>query len=98
MDDLAPDRTKPALVIGGAAALLPFVIHASSSSVTTVNGVVTEASYRDNVALACGVVAIVTGVIAAALARRPGMRPQLVGALVIIALGVWQILRGIGRA
>lgn len=98
MDDLKPDRTKAALVIGAIAAILPFLIHMSSSSTTTVNGVVTDASYRDNFALAGGVVAILAGLIAIAVANKATQKPQLVGGLAVAALGIYQILRGLGKA
>lgn len=73
------------------AGLLPFVVQLSSSRVVIENGVV-DATYRDYVAITGGVIALLCGVFALAGARRA----QVVGALVVLALGGLQLARGFG--
>jgi hypothetical protein len=95
-EDLSIRSTDKTLtIIGAIAAIVPFVIHASSSSSVTENGVVVASSYRDNVALAGGIVAVLCGLAAAALARRSG-GARIGIAIAVLALGAYQIARGLG--
>jgi len=95
-EDLSIRSTDKTLVgIGGLAGIVPFFIHASASSTVTVNGEVTSATYRDNVALACGVIALVCGIAAVALARKSG-GSRIGMAIAIAVLGAYQIAHGLG--
>jgi len=95
--DLAPARDKPAAIAGAISGFVPFVIHSSTSSSVTVNGVVESAGYRDNVALGAGVLALACGLIALLFAVKGKAPPARLGlAIAVIALGAYQIARGIG--
>src|SRR5262245_55838673 len=52
------------LVAGLVAAVLPFLVTVASTSVTYEDGRITSASYRDNLAVACGAVALAIGALA----------------------------------
>jgi hypothetical protein len=87
-NDLARGRigglASTAAVIGA----IPFFVHVS----TTDNG-----TYRDWVALPCGAIALVCGLVALVPALRgPGKGARLGLAAVAVALGVLQLLRGVG--
>jgi hypothetical protein len=90
--------SKTWTVIGLIAGLLPFLISTSSSSSTTVNGQITSFAYRDNFALAGGAVALLCGIIAAISERKPSdvRTKRLLVAFAIVALGGFQIARGLG--
>jgi hypothetical protein len=86
------------LLAGGAiAGLIPLFVHISESSTVMVNGEVVNATTRDYLALACGVVAALIGGIAAAGAVRSkaGGRALAI-ALAVVALGAYQIAHGFG--
>ncbi|CAN5878401.1 hypothetical protein BH11MYX3_BH11MYX3_26370 [soil metagenome] len=95
--DLSSGKGAMSAVITGAiAAAIPMMFHASSSSVSTVNGRVVSATYRDWVAIGCGGFAIVCGIAAIVMAiKSRAKRALLFGALVIVAGGI-QIARGTG--
>lgn len=85
--------------IGGVGAALPFFIHYSASSSTTVNGVVTSSSFIDYVALAGGGIAVLFGIVSLALLgktapTKKSLRAALGGGLLLV--GVFQLLRGLG--
>jgi len=98
MDDISvrvPDR--PVVILGAIAAIVPFFGSSVTSSSVTANGRVTEFSYRDNVALACGVIAAVCGLIALLLAlKHKGGAARIGAAVVVLALGGIHIARGLG--
>ena len=95
-EDLSIRSTDKTLAgIGGIAGLVPFFFHATTFSTTTVNGQVVEASYRDNVALACGAVALLCGIAAVAMARKSG-GSRIGMAVVVVLLGAYQIAHGLG--
>jgi hypothetical protein len=81
-----------------AAALIPFFGHYTTSSSISENGEVVSATYRDYVALAGGALAIVLGGVAVLGALKAteqrNLRLGIVGGA--IALGVLQVLRGLG--
>jgi hypothetical protein len=84
---------------GIAAGLIPFGLSFHTSSATSLNGVVTSATYLDYVALAGGAVALVLGVASiGSIARvEPALRGKRIGLTVlVIALGALQIARGLG--
>src|SRR5258705_10659198 len=88
---------KPLMILGAIAGAVPFIISSTSTSSTTVNGVVTSFTYRDNVALAGGAVAAVCGLIAVALAvKNKGGAARIGAALAVLALGGYQVARGLG--
>lgn len=68
----------------------------STSSVTE-NGQTIASSYRDNVAIGAGAVAVLLGIIAAAMAakNKSGSTRLAIG-VAVIALGVFQLARGFG--
>ena len=95
-EDLSIRSTDKTLAgIGGLAGLVPFFIHATSSSTVTVNGEVTSATYHDNVALVGGVIALLCGIAALALARKSG-GSRIGMAIAVVALGAYQIAHGLG--
>ena len=81
-----------------AAALIPFFAHYTTSSSLSENGELVSSTYRDYVALAGGALAIVLGGVAVLGALKAteqrNLRLGLVGGA--IALGVLQVLRGLG--
>lgn len=85
------------LTAGAIAGVIPFLFHASESSTVVVNGEVVNAMSRDYVALACGAVAALLGAIAAygAVTSKAGGAALLMR-LAIVALGAYQIARGLG--
>ena len=95
-DDLSIRSTDKTLtIIGAIAGIVPFFIHITSSSSVSENGQVISATYRDNVALAGGVVAVLCGLAAAAIARKAaGSRIGI--AIAVLALGAYQIAHGLG--
>jgi hypothetical protein len=84
--------------IGLVAGAIPFFITMSSSSSVTVNGVVTSATYRDNLALGCGGAAIFFGLLAAVIAGKNGAgSARVITGLAVLGLGVYAILsKGLG--
>jgi len=97
----ATSLSRPAWVtlaaLGAVAGSIPFVVHASTTSSQTVDGVVTAFVYRDWLAVALGAVAMVLGGLALGAGRSATMRAQAtVAALAVIVLGGWQIARGVG--
>jgi hypothetical protein len=88
---------KSAAIAGGIAGLIPFVISSVSTSSVTENGVTIASTYRDNVAIGAGAVALVLGIVAAALAakNKTGSTRLAIG-IAVIALGAFQIARGFG--
>jgi hypothetical protein len=98
-EDLSLRSTDKTLtIIGGIAGVVPFFIHSTTFSSVTENGNVVSSSYRDNVALAGGVVAVLCGLAAAAMARKAGKAGgnRLVIAIAVLALGAYQIAHGLG--
>ncbi|MEP6864643.1 MAG: hypothetical protein ABJE66_28740 [Deltaproteobacteria bacterium] len=98
-EDLSIRSTDQTLtIIGGLAGVIPFFIHSTTFSSVTENGNVVSASYRDNVALAGGVVAVLCALAAAAMARKAGKAGgnRLAIAIVVLALGAYQIAHGLG--
>lgn len=98
----APARsTLPLSGVGIAAAVaaaLPFFGHYTTSSSVTENGEVVASTYRDYVALTGGGFAVLLGAVALLGALkstdRRNLRLGVVGG--IVALGVLQLLRGLG--
>ena len=85
--------------IGGAAGALPFFAHYSQSSSTTVNGVVTTASFIDYIAVGGGAVAVLFGLVSLAFVgktapTKKGLRLGLAAGLLL--LGAFQLVRGFG--
>ena len=97
-DDISLSTTdKSAAIAGGIAGLVPFVISAASTSSVTENGHVVSFSYRDNVAIGAGVVAVLCGIVAAALAaKHKSGGARLAIGIAVLALGAYQIARGFG--
>lgn len=89
---------KTWLIVGLVAGIVPFMLSSSSSSSVTVNGHVVESTYRDNVAIAGGAVALLCGVLAAIAERKPSSvrGTRLAMAVGVLALGAYQIARGFG--
>jgi len=86
-------------IVGVVAALAPFAIRMSSSSLETVNGHVTHFVYRDWLAAIGGAIAIACGLGAAArfrstLPARRALRAVVV--LALLGLGAFQLVRGLG--
>ena len=79
------------LVIGA----IPFVAHLGWSNYASVNGVASGSS-RDLVALACGAIALVFGVVALVSAFGYGPPRKPAAAVLVIALGGFQLVRGFG--
>ena len=101
--DAARSVPKPTLLslpalLGLVAGLLPFFLHFTTSSTTSVNGVETSSVTHDYAALAGGAAAMIAGAIALLVAtRRTDRKPaRLAIAFAIDLLGVFQILRGLG--
>jgi hypothetical protein len=92
----APWRTFA--IAGGVIGAIPFAVNFSTSSSTTVNGEVTSFVYRDWIAVAAGVVAIMLGAIAVAAARKEQLQRGLAFAagIGVVLLGGVQIARGFG--
>jgi TPR repeat protein len=90
-------RSTP-LGIGAFAGLVPFIIHVSTWSSVTANGRVVSSTYRDYVALGCGIIAAVFGVIAIVQARRSSLMrgKAIVLGIAVTLLGGFQIARGLG--
>jgi uncharacterized protein len=83
--------------IGAIAGAIPFLVHVSSSSMQTVNGVVTSFVYRDWIAVAGGAGAVGFGIASLLAGRGALVRTQaIVAALAVIGLGGWQIASGFG--
>ncbi|HEY4179662.1 MAG TPA: hypothetical protein VGM90_22630 [Kofleriaceae bacterium] len=84
--------------IGLVAGAIPFFITMSSSSSVTVDGVVTSATYRDNLALGCGGAAVFFGLLCAVLAAKNGAgSTRIVTGVAVLGLGVYAILcKGLG--
>lgn len=88
--------------VGAVFGLIPFVISLTSTQTSSGSGVAT-CSHMDFAALIGGAIALIAGV-AALLPRRDAMGPvqsapmgvRLGSGLVIAALGVFQVLRGLG--
>lgn len=82
---------------GGLVGLVPFLFHVTESSTVIVNGETVSATSRDYIALACGVVALVLGAIAAAGGvRAKASTGRMALRIAVIALGALQIARGFG--
>ena len=97
-DDISLSTTdKSAAIAGGIAGLIPFVISTASTSSVTENGQVVSFTYRDNIAINAGVIAILCGIVAAATAaKNKSGRTRLAIGIAVIALGAFQIARGFG--
>ena len=96
-----PESKFPLSGVGIAAvvaAMLPFFGHYTTSSSLSENGEVVASTYRDYVALAGGALAILFGGVAVLgalkAAEQRNLRLGIVGGA--IALGVFQLLRGVG--
>lgn len=84
-------------IAGAVAGVVPFMMHAATTSSTSVNGGVTSFVYRDWIAVICGVVAIALGVMAIRIGRSSLIRMQAIAAgLAIALLGGYQIAHGFG--
>jgi TPR repeat protein len=92
----APWRTFA--IAGGVVGAIPFAVNMSTSSSTMVNGEVTSFVYRDWIAVAAGVVAIMLGAIAVGAARKEQLQRALAFAagIGVMLLGGVQIARGFG--
>lgn len=90
-----------AQLIGIAACLIPFVFSMSSSNSVTIDGEVVTQSYRDAVAIVCGVVAALCGVVAMMMGTRAPRSPRLLQhiaiGLALVGGGTYQVLRGCGQ-
>jgi hypothetical protein len=88
---------KSAAIAGGIAGLIPFVIRTASTSSVTENGKIVSFSYRDNIAIIAGVIAILCGIVAAATAakNKSGSTRLAIG-IAVFVLGAFQIARGFG--
>ncbi|HEX7702970.1 MAG TPA: hypothetical protein VF403_19665 [Kofleriaceae bacterium] len=73
------------------------MISTASTSSVTENGKIVSFSYRDNIAIIAGVVAILCGIVAAATAakNKSGSTRLAIG-IAVIVLGAFQIARGFG--
>ena len=89
--------SHPWLVLGCIAATVPFFMHITSSTTTEVNGVATS-HFTDYVALVGGGLACFFGALflVHALSRKTQKGEAITVALLIDALGVFHLLRGIG--
>jgi hypothetical protein len=94
---------KPALGLAGIAGLVcglvPFILSVSSTHIVKIDGV-TSAIYRDWVALGGAAGAILFALVCAASLREPSLtvRTRPILAIVgIVALGLVQLLRGLGK-
>jgi hypothetical protein len=95
-EDLSIKSTDKTIAgIGGIAGVVPFFIHSTTVSTVTENGNVVSASFRDNVALGGGIIALLCGLAAAAMARKSGGSRMGI-AVAVIALGAYQIAHGLG--
>jgi hypothetical protein len=85
-------------IAGGIAGVIPFAMSMSSSSFSSVNGHVTSFVYRDWLAVACGVIAAICGVITVLAARKEQLRRgvALAAGIAVLALGCLQVARGFG--
>lgn len=82
---------------GAVAGVIPFLVHVSSSSTVMVNGEVVSATSRDYIALVCGVVAIILGALTAVGAVRSKQGGAALAMRIgVVALGAYQIARGLG--
>lgn len=91
-----PDRSEIAAFVIG---VVPFVCNFSTSTTTTVNGRVTSHQETDFIALAAGALVVLLAVGSfRLLGRTPNEdRIKRYGIIaVLIALGVFQVLRGLG--
>jgi hypothetical protein len=91
--------TRPFTVYaaGAIVGMLPFMFHVTDSSTVMVNGEVVSATSRDYFALVCGAVAALLGalgVVGATRSKSGG--PALAGWIAIVAIGAYQIARGLG--
>jgi len=89
---------RMAAIAGAIVGAIPFLIHASTSSVSTFNGEVTSFIYRDWVAVIAGFIAATLGLLALVAARGAKRQRALAfaaGAAVLV-LGVAQVARGFG--
>jgi uncharacterized protein len=98
---IGPPSRAPWRMFAGAGAVvgvIPFALHMSTSSSTTVNGHVTNFVYRDWIAVGCGVVAILIGLIAIVAARKEQLQRGLafMAGICVVLLGGMQIARGLG--
>ncbi len=86
-------------ILGIVAVIVPFVITVSSSSMSTVNGRVTQFVFRDWVAVGGGIAGALCGLGAAARFRTTMKSQRALRAAVVLGLlglGTFQILRGFG--
>ena len=91
-----PDKSE---IIGFVVGGLPFFCNFTSTSTRTVNGVVVESSYTDYVAIVLGAVAVLIALGSFRLLESTADddRIKRIGIMIVIAaLGVYQVLRGIG--
>ncbi len=87
--------TLPAM-IGLVAGIAPFFLHFTTGSTETVNGQVVSASHFDFVAVPGGSIALMAGLVAAALGLGKGKVKRIPVGLAICVLGVVQLARGFG--
>ncbi len=87
--------TLPA-IIGLVAGIGPFFVHFSRSNTQTVNGQVVESFYLDYAALAGAGVALLMGLVAAALGLGRGKSKRLLVAGIVLGLGLFQGMRAFG--
>jgi hypothetical protein len=94
----APSRSSAVILIGvGAAmALLPFSISSSTSSYEMVNGEIVASTYRDWFAILGGITGAACALIAVAMGLRQRAWALAGGAVLVAALGSYQVARGFG--
>ena len=90
--------SHPWLILGCIAATVPFFFHITSSTTTVENGVEVAAKFTDFVALIGGGLASFFGALflVHALSRKTQKGEAITVALLIDALGIFHLLRGIG--
>lgn len=84
------------VTIGVVAGLVPLGIQTSSSSAVFENGRVVSSTYRDWLAIGGGAVALGCGLLAAVLAVKAKQTQRIAIGLAVLALGAFQIARGLG--
>jgi hypothetical protein len=87
--------TLPA-IIGLVAGVGPFFVNFSRSNTRTVNGEVVESFYLDYAALGGAGIALLMGLVAAAMGLGKGKSKRLLVAGIVLGLGLFQLLRAFG--
>ena len=86
-------------IVALGAGVVPFFVSFNRSSSTTVNGEVVEASFFDPVAVGAGVVAALAALYGLVLLRKTMAAQRtlrIVAAVILLGLGGYQIVRGLG--